>query len=84
MSEIQMEEIIDRVLDVIRANAVVNMDKVNEYSKIKDELGIDSVRLINLIVDLEEEFGFKEAGNSLELDNFITVSSIAGYVIKKL
>lgn len=82
MNETHIETIKDRVIEIVKANSVVNTDLVNEYSNIRNELGIDSVRLVNLIVDLEDEFDFKEEGNGINIDNFITVSSIIGYVMK--
>ena len=47
------------------------------------ELGLlDSLTMVDLLVHLEREFGFKVVMDELDMDDFRSVVSIAGYVVR--
>jgi acyl carrier protein len=54
MANMEMCEIKKRVMEVIKRNAVFNADKVNENSRIRRDHGIDSIKLVEMIIDLEK------------------------------
>jgi len=51
-------------------------------SKLKDELGIDSLRLVELIVAIEEEFSIEFALSDFNTKNFSVVSDVYDLVGK--
>lgn len=70
-------------------NIVVNSDALFggnsiEYDNKLIEFGLDSIGVIDIIVSLEEEFGFEFDVNELVLDNFSTINNIIDLVINKL
>lgn len=81
---VDFNEIQERVIEVVSRNAVFNADKVNESSQIRQDHGIDSIKIVELVVDLEEEFDIEVDNSSLSFDNFATIELITNYVIDKL
>ncbi|MFZ5989706.1 MAG: acyl carrier protein [Bacillota bacterium] len=83
MQTFDMNLIKERVLDLVRKNSMAGSEGLCENSLLKEDLGIDSVRLVDLIVDLESELGFEVEGTALNPENFRTVSCVINYVAKK-
>ncbi|MEW9700046.1 acyl carrier protein [Paenibacillus sp. SI8] len=48
------------------------------------ELGVDSVKTINLIVQLEQQFGIRFEDEELMLDNSRTIEKLAKHILNKL
>ena len=79
-----MNDIKERVMTVVAKNALINVGNVTEESWIGKDHGIDSIKLVELIVDLEEEFDIEVDTGSLSHQNFATIDLITGYVTSKL
>jgi acyl carrier protein len=79
-----MNDVKERVMKVIAKNALINADKVTEESWIGRDHGIDSIRLVELIIDLEDEFDIEVDTSSLSHQNFANVDLIAEYITSKL
>lgn len=64
-----MENIDERIKDVMSAVFVVDVDTINEDSSQDNIEGWESIRTLDLIVALEEEFGvtipLEEVGNMI-------------------
>lgn len=84
MQVTEVREIRKKVMEVVSRNAVFNEDKVNEDSVIKRDHGIDSIKLVELVIDLEEEFDIEVEANLLTLENFATIELITKYVMDKV
>ena len=65
-----MEEILKRILE--------NMGMETDFSKDTklEDLGIDSLKLLELIVELEESLNFTFEQEDFEMDNFLTVETL--------
>ena len=65
-----MEEILKRTLE--------NMGMETDFSKDSklEDLGIDSLKLLELIVELEESLNFTFEQEDFEMDNFLTVETL--------
>lgn len=83
MKQMEALEIKERVMEVVSRNALYNPDKVNENSVLKTDHGIDSLKIVDLVMDLEEEFGIRVENNSLVFENFSTIENITKYVASK-
>lgn len=79
-----MNEIKNKVIEVVGRNALHNPDRVHEQSNLKNDHGIDSLKIVNLLFDLEEEFGICVDQSSLVFENFSTVEKISQYIYEKL
>lgn len=68
--EIKMEEILKRILE--------NMGMETDFRKDTklEDLGIDSLKLLELIVELEESLNFTFEQEDFEMDNFLTVETL--------
>lgn len=79
-----VDEIILRVIEVVSRNALYNPDKVSVLSHIKNDHGIDSLKIVNVLFDLEDEFGIVVDQNALVFENFTNVEKISLFVHEKL
>lgn len=84
MQNIDTSTVKEKVIDIVRRNAVLNTDMVNENSDIRRDHGIDSIKMVELVVDLEEEFDIEVDSCSLSFDNFANIERITSYVLKKI
>lgn len=79
-----MNDIKERVMEVVAKNALINADNVTEESWIGRDHGIDSIRLVEMIIDLEDEFDIEVDTSSLSHQNFADIDLITGYITSKL
>ena len=72
----------DRIKLVLSREAMVARSPADipEDAKLIDDLGLDSVRMVELIVGLEDEFGIVIADEDLSLELFESVTSLARFI----
>jgi acyl carrier protein len=54
-----MSDVIERVKKIVVERLEVDTDKVNEKASFIDDLGADSLDLVELVMAFEEEFGIE-------------------------
>ncbi|MBU6320041.1 MAG: acyl carrier protein [Alphaproteobacteria bacterium] len=54
-----MSDVIERVKKIVVERLEVDADKVNEKAAFIDDLGADSLDLVELVMAFEEEFGIE-------------------------
>ena len=74
-------EIKDKVYDFIVSNMGVNKDQIKMESKFSDDLGADSLDTVELIMELENEFGVQIPDEDAE--KIGTVQQAIDYIVKK-
>lgn len=72
------EEIFDKLKDLVVDQLGVEEDEVTMEASMQDDLGADSLDLVDLVMSVEEEFGVKVADEDLE--NIKTVGDIVNYI----
>ena len=72
------EEIFDKLKELVVDQLGVEEDEVTMEATMQDDLGADSLDLVDLVMSVEEEFGVKVAGEDLE--NIKTVGDIVNYI----
>ncbi len=72
------EEIFEKLKELVVDQLGVDDDEVTLDASIKDDLGADSLDLVDLVMSVEEEFGVKIADDDLE--SIKTVSDIVEYI----
>ena len=77
-----MSEYADRVKKIIATTLNLQESKIHEEDKIIEDLSADSLDVIELIMNLEEEFGIKIQDEESEL--ITTVGEAIAYVENKL
>lgn len=72
------EEIFDKLKGLVVDQLGVEEDEVTMEATMQDDLGADSLDLVDLVMSVEEEFGVKVADEDLE--NIKTVGDIVNYI----
>ena len=72
------EEIFDKLKELVVDQLGVEEDEVTMEANMQDDLGADSLDLVDLVMSVEEEFGVKVADEDLE--NIKTVGDIVNYI----
>jgi acyl carrier protein len=67
---------------VVAKTLKIDMEKVTEESHIYHDLDADSLAVVELTIDLEDEFGIKIPDDDVE--NLYTVRQIANYIEQEL
>ena len=78
-----MEEIFKTMQDLIAEQFAIDADEISMDSSFVDDLGADSVDLVELVMAMEEEFDMGEA-NEDELAGLKTVGDAVNFVASKL
>ncbi len=79
MPELQNSEILEEVKNALVEHLGVDAEMIREDSKLVDDLGADSLDLVELTMDLEEKFGLKIPDE--DVGKLVDVKSIVDYVI---
>ncbi len=58
-------------------------ESIGDDDNLLEKFGVDSVRLFEIVVGLEEAFGVTFADQDFSVDRFATARSIAGVVAEK-
>ena len=72
------EEIFDKLKELVVDQLGAEEDEVTMEATMQDDLGADSLDLVDLVMSVEEEFGVKVADEDLE--NIKTVGDIVNYI----
>ena len=72
------KSIADRIKDIIVEQLGVNAEQINPGAKFIEDLGADSLDIVELIMALEEEFGTEIPDE--EAEKLQTVGDVAKYI----
>jgi len=79
-----------QVREQVRTMILTNFLRGAEPTTLKDDVSlershvVDSVKMLELILFVEETFGFSVDNDEAVPENFDTVDNIVGYVLRKL
>lgn len=80
MSDWRCDMTIDKVKELLAAQLNIPQDKINDDSKLVEDLGADSLDMVEMLMTLEDEFGISISDeDALKLK---TVSDIVAYIEK--
>jgi acyl carrier protein len=82
MDSTQTSTILDRVISIIRESLYLPNIGITAETSLVDDLGVDSLDLIEVMTDLEETFGLELPDNAMA--RFQTVGEIAQYMRRRL
>lgn len=77
-----MEDIFEKVKSVIADKLGVEPEEITESSSFIDDLGADSLDVVDIVMAFEDEFGVKIADD--ELEKFTTVGDVVKYLKEKV
>ena len=72
---------LERVKEIIQEQLNLDGVEITEESSFKDDLGVDSLDLFELVMSLEEEYGIEIPSEDLE--KIATVSDVIEYLNAK-
>ena len=75
-----MENIKEKVTEIIANQLSVSADKIKEETNIAEELGADSLDLVEILMSLEDEFGISIPDE--EIPNIKTIKDIVAFIEK--
>lgn len=75
------EEILDKLAEIVNEVAGVETDDVTPEKSFVDDLDIDSLSMVEIAVQVEDQFGTKVPDE--ELANLKTVGDAVDYIIKQ-
>ncbi|NTU54375.1 MAG: acyl carrier protein [Chlorobiaceae bacterium] len=75
------DEIREKVYDIIVSKMGVNKDQITPEAKFADDLGADSLDTVELIMELENEFGVQIPDEDAE--KIGTVKQAVDYIVNK-
>ena len=78
-----MHEIMERMQKIIAEQFGVDADSITEATSFEEDLGADSVDLVELVMAMEEEFQIGEVREE-ELSSLATVGDCVEFLKKKL
>ena len=73
-----MTKTIDKVKSIIANQLSTEVEKLNEKTNIAEELGADSVDLVEILMSLEDEFGISIADEAIP--NIKTIDDIVKFI----
>ena len=68
----------EKIREMIAENLNIDINTITEEASFKEDLGVDSLDLFELVMALEEEFGVEIPTEDLE--TLTTVGAVAKYV----
>ena len=68
----------EKIIEMIAENLNIDINTITEEASFKEDLGVDSLDLFELVMALEEEFGVEIPTEDLE--TLTTVGAVAKYV----
>lgn len=80
----QKQEIESKVCEVVSRVGQYNTDNIEVNSDLRDNYGIDSIVLVELLVELEDTFGITFDSSFLTYETFSTINAISDYVFEKV
>ena len=76
------KEIREKVKKVVAEKLAVSEDKITDEARYVEDLGADSLALVDIAMALEDEFGMKIPDEDIE--KITTVGSTIGYIKEHL
>ena len=75
----QIEEI---VLDIISSQSGVSKNKISNEANLQTDINLDSLDIVEIVIDLEDRFGISIDEEHLE--KFATINNIVDYIERKV
>ena len=72
------KKMFEKIREMIAENLNIDINTITEEASFKEDLGVDSLDLFELVMALEEEFGVEIPTEDLE--TLTTVGAVAKYV----
>lgn len=68
----------DKVVEILANQLQIDPDTIDANTKIMDDLGADSLDVVEMLMEMEEVFGFSIPDEDIE--ELVTVSDVVAYI----
>ena len=68
----------DKVVEILANQLQIDPDTIDANTKIMDDLGADSLDVVEMLMEMEEVFGFSIHDEDIE--EHVTVSDVVAYI----
>ena len=69
---------VEKIITLTEEHLGISEDGISDASSFKEDLGVDSLDLFELVMELEEEFGIEIPSEDLE--QLATIGDVAKYI----
>lgn len=80
--KVEMKDVSAKVVEVIASNLLVDESEVTPGARLVEDLGADSLDIVEIVMALEEEFDIEVPDD--EADDAVTVKDVLDYVQKRV
>lgn len=77
------KEIESKICKILKGYCQYNSDSIAADKDLRENYGVDSLILVELLVDIEADFGITFDNEMLSYEHFSTVAALAEYVLEK-
>lgn len=77
-------DIENRICTILKNYCQYNGENITVNSDLRENYGVDSLVLVELLVDIEAEFEITFDSEMLSYEHFSTVASLAEYIFEKV
>jgi len=78
------DEIEEKVCELVRNYCQYDADNLRLDGDLREDYGIDSITLVELLVDIESEFDIVFDSSFLSYESFSTAGSLADHIDQKI
>lgn len=78
---IDRSAVVKKLGEILTANTEVDVSKLNEASRIREELGLDSVDLVDVVMRIESEYKIRLTHQDLE--KVVTIADLVTLITEK-
>lgn len=76
------DEVFEKIKDILKDQLSIENKEIELSSKLIDDLGADSLDLVELVMAMEEEFGVEIPDSDAE--SILTVEDVVKYICDKI
>lgn len=77
------KEIEDKIIDIISVFLIDDIE-ISNGSLLKEDLGLDSMTIVNLVLDINNDFNISIKSNEIIKDNFYSISNLVDFISRKI
>ena len=75
-----MEKIKELLAEILSENTAVTADEIDDNASLLEDVGLDSLQLINFILRVEDEFDIEIDFENLDQEHMASVAAFADFV----
>lgn len=77
------KEIEDKIINIVSVFLIDDVE-VSSESLIKEDLGLDSMTIVNLVLDINSEFDISIKSSEITKENFYSISNLVNFINRKI